>query len=137
MEKLKEAWVSRHKNGEHFLQYFKQYKSRDIINCMNAELRSMCGLGYPPKPYTQNPSECTNAVIKADIRQDQGRRKKIPPEDFCKSFKKTVETQQAEVQKVLYRKGQYDLKTEYAHIAVDETDFFRKSAKQREDLCAR
>ena len=34
---------------------------------MNAELRSLCGLGYPLKPYTQNANECINNVIKQDI----------------------------------------------------------------------
>ena len=31
---------------------------------MSAEIRSMAGLGFPPKPYTQNGNECINSIIK-------------------------------------------------------------------------
>ena len=136
-ETLKPSWISRHKNGEQFVHYFSKYKAPEIINCMNANLRSMCGLGFPPKPYTQNASECINAVMKSDIRQDQGRRKKITAEEFCKCFQNTVETQQEEVKKALYGQGQYSLKAEYAHLQVEETEFWRKSSKQREGLFQR
>ena len=119
------------------MQYILEHKASEIVNCMNSNLRSMCGLGHPPKPYTQNASECMNAVLKSDIVQDQGRRKKIPAHEFCKSFQKTVERQQAEVQKSLYGRGQFRLKTEYEHLAMEETQFWNKSLKQREAMYER
>ena len=41
-----------------FILYFKSKKSQLIKNYMTAEIRSLVGLGYPPKPYTQNANEC-------------------------------------------------------------------------------
>lgn len=35
-----------------------------IKNCMSAELRTLVGLGFPPKLYTQNANECNNSVLK-------------------------------------------------------------------------
>ena len=83
------------------------------------------------------PVNGVNALLKTDIRQDQGRRKKISPEEFCKSFERSVAMQQTEVVKAAYQQGQYNLKPEYAHLAAEETEFFRKSPAQRDALCQR
>ena len=37
---------------------------------MSAELRSLSGLGFPPRPYNQNANECMNSVIKGDLKKD-------------------------------------------------------------------
>ena len=39
---------------EKFILYFKSKKLQLIKNCMAAKIRGLIGLGYPPKPYTQN-----------------------------------------------------------------------------------
>lgn len=44
------------------------YKADLIKNCMMADLRTMCGLGYPPSMYNQNANECANSVVKRDIK---------------------------------------------------------------------
>ena len=51
-----------------FILYFKSKKSQLTKRCMTAEIRSLVGLGYPPKPYTQNANECVNAVLKRGQR---------------------------------------------------------------------
>lgn len=52
-----------------YTDYFVMYKA-DLINknCMTADLRTMCGFGYPPSIYNQNANECANSVIKRDIK---------------------------------------------------------------------
>lgn len=50
-----------------------KYKADLITNCMNADLRSLAGLGYPPKPYNRNANECMNSTIKGDLKKSHTR----------------------------------------------------------------
>ncbi|CAC5370340.1 unnamed protein product [Mytilus coruscus] len=50
MEKLTGKWIERHEKGPDVLKYFLDYKSDLIKSCMSDEIRSKCGLGYPPIP---------------------------------------------------------------------------------------
>lgn len=43
---------------------------------VSSELRSMVGLGFLPKPYTQNGNECINSIIK------QGKKERYKEEEF-------------------------------------------------------
>lgn len=38
---------------------------------MTTDLRTMCGLGYPPSMYNQNANECGNSVIKRDNKLEK------------------------------------------------------------------
>lgn len=138
LEQLKEEWISRHENGKDFLQYFLEHKLELIRNCMSAEVRTRCGLGFPPKPYTQNGNECINSVIKADIfSKNKGKEKKLDPYDFVKLAEKCVGRQENEIKLALIGKGEYKLKAEYRHLQTDETLYWKKSAQQREALFKR
>ena len=64
LDHSKEKWIGFGGKGNQFYNYFISHKLGGIRNCMSSELRSMAGLGYPPKPYTQNANECINSVIK-------------------------------------------------------------------------
>ena len=64
LDHLREKWMGFGGKGNQFYNYFISHKVGGIRNCMSSELRSMVGLGYPPKPYTQNANECINSVIK-------------------------------------------------------------------------
>jgi hypothetical protein len=134
LAKLSPIWRKRHSKGTLFEDYFVKHKAENICNCMSAELRSMCGLGYPPKPYVQNANECINAVVKNDILSDTKRRKKLSADELCKSLQRTVTMQENEVLKALYGQGQYRLKPEYAHLKVDEDKFWRMNRNQRQHL---
>ena len=35
---------------------------------MRADIRSMCGLGFPPTTYSQNASECLNRYVKENAK---------------------------------------------------------------------
>ena len=64
LDHLREKWMGFGGKGNEFYNYFILHKVEGIPNCMSSELRSMTGLGYPLKPYTQNANECINSVIK-------------------------------------------------------------------------
>lgn len=52
---------------------------------MTADLRTMCGLGYPPSMNNQNANECGNSVIKRDIKLEKLGRTRLfntPPKYF-------------------------------------------------------
>ena len=72
---------------------------------MTAEIRSLAGLGYPPKPYTQNANECVNAVLK------RGQRKCKSITDVIKILQDYVKEQDTQIQLSLMRQGEWQLLT--------------------------
>ena len=63
-EELMQKWCALGNSEAQFSEYFRLHKLQHICNCMTAELRAMVGLGFPPKPYTQNANECINSIVK-------------------------------------------------------------------------
>ena len=61
---LEQKWKNIGEKGEQFYQYFKDNKLYQIKSSMSAEEREIVGIGFPPKPYFQNASECMNSVLK-------------------------------------------------------------------------
>ena len=59
-------WHNLHKNGDKFTGYFMKEKAEIICESATADIHSTCGLGFPPKVYTQNASECMNQLVKAE-----------------------------------------------------------------------
>lgn len=59
-------WKDLHPNGDKFTSYFIKEKAEIIRESATADIRSMCGLGFSPKVYTQNTSECMNRLVKAE-----------------------------------------------------------------------
>ena len=47
---LKTRGINMGPSEEKFVTYFSKHKFDHIRNCMSAELRSMVGLSFPPKP---------------------------------------------------------------------------------------
>ena len=138
MESLKEEWKSRHQSGEEFLTYFLENKYEFVKQCMTADIRSRCGLGFPPKTYTQNGNECINAVLKADIlSENKGVKKKLNPYDFVKIAEQSVRRQENEIKLALIGKGKYQLKPAYQHLMVEENLYWRKSESQKEAVFKR
>lgn len=134
LSSLQTEWKSRHSNGSSFLNYFLEYKAELIKNCINADLRSLVGLGYPPQPYNQNANECMNSIIKGDLRKNEQGKLKMSEKDFVISLEKIVKRQETEVKLALIGKGEYRLKTEYQHLELTEDIYWRKSVNQREAI---
>ena len=64
--KLKPVWEERHSKGAEFVKYFIEKRASDIKETMAVEIRSLCGLGFPPDVYTQNANESMNRVLKEE-----------------------------------------------------------------------
>lgn len=74
LEDAMKNWKSLHENGAKFCGYFLKEKADVIRNCCTADIRSMCGLGFPPKVYTQNASECMNRLVKTEDDSKYGKK---------------------------------------------------------------
>ena len=131
---LGETWKG-HEKGNEFWCYFMEHKSELIKNCMTSELQTLCGFGFPPKPYTQNANECMNPVIKNSLKSDS--HSKVDPFEFAKKLELIVKQQEREVNMAMVGLGEYKLKEEYQHLSIPEDQFWRKNALQREAVLKR
>lgn len=132
LNELSQKWLTLHQNCKQFVEYFVDHKARLIKSCMTAELRAACGLGFPPKPYTQNANECINAVLKSDIFHTIKSQKGVDPYKCVNLIQKIVKRQENERKLAMIGKGSLRLKQEYQHLKVDEDVYWKKTTKQRE-----
>ncbi|CAG2249927.1 unnamed protein product [Mytilus edulis] len=132
LKDLKHVWIDRHSQGQSFYNYFVEYKSELIKKCMSAEVRTKCGLEFPPKIYTQNANECMHSVLKGDISKSKGASVKLDAYEFAKEAEKFIRRQETEIKMAIIGKGEYKLKEEYQELFVDENSYWRKSESQRE-----
>ena len=58
---------------------------------MRGELRSISGLGFPPKPYTQNANESVNNMVKRNLK------KLSKTSDVDRELKRRVEEQEVSI----------------------------------------
>ena len=113
--------------GNQFYNYFISHKVEGICNCMSSVVRSMAGLGYPSKPYTQNANECINSVIKPRRAET------------CKSFIGVVNRipdivmkQEAQVNLSLAGQGEWTLDETLTDFAINDRYFqMRQQQKER------
>ena len=115
---LKDIWIKRHPKGEAFYRYFEVHKKELIKACMTSEVRSIAGLGYPPKPYRQNANESMNNVLKA-----ANDRKKHSLHQVIQNIHAVVRQQEQEVCMALCGKGEYEITPEYQQFKVEERRF--------------
>ena len=69
LNEVNKRWPTLHNNAKHFLSYFVKGPADVIKDSMRADIRSMCGLGFPPTTYSQNGSECLNRYVKEMVVQ--------------------------------------------------------------------
>ena len=78
MGNVAEGGLANCKSTEEFDAAFegamKNWMADVIRNCCTAEIRSMCGLGFPPKVYNQNASDCMNRLVKAEDDSKYGKK---------------------------------------------------------------
>ena len=133
LDNVKRKWATLHKNGAKFTTYFLTEKAEVIRESATADIRSMCGLGFPPKVYTQNASESMNRLVKAN--EDAKLAKKpdglLP---FIEHIRAEVKRQQDEQFLAVIGRGEYQLTEDFSILGINEKDVFRMSAKQRDAL---
>lgn len=125
-------WTSVHPQGNKFVDYFLKHKADAISPTMNANIRSMVGLGWPPTVYDQNANECMNSVLQRE-KQLTGKRKPSIPEFVC-ILRATVARQRTEEDLALIGIGELALDDNYKCCGVKETTFYRKTKAQQESI---
>ena len=55
--------------GESLFQYMESGKLKMIKERMRSHLKIVSGLGFPPKPCTQNANEGANNIIKRNLKK--------------------------------------------------------------------
>ena len=126
LDHLREKWMGSGGKGNQFYNYFISHKVEEIRNCMSSELRSMAGLGYPPKPYTQNANECINSVIKP--RGSQICKSVI---DVVNRIRDIAVKQEAQVNLSLVGQGEWTLDETLTDFAINNR-YFQMSQQQKE-----
>ena len=111
-----------------FYNWFVQHKSEVIKSTMLEPLREEAGLGCPPQPFTTNPSEAVNAVIKNQVSY-----KSNQLIQFLEHLKAVIDEQDREMQRAVIGRGKYRFKEQYSSLQIPEMQWFKMTEKQRSD----
>ena len=112
-----------------FVKYFKDNKVQQIQSSMTADVRSRCGLGYPPAPFTQNANECMNKVLK---QRGVGEPARLTVKDFICKLKTLVNRQDEEAFLAMLGQGEKTLAPEYQYLQVQESRYYRMTSVQKQ-----
>lgn len=93
---------------------------------MTADLRTMCGLGYPPSMYNQNANECANSVIKRDIKLE-----KLSVQDCVTHLQNIVQRQYDEARLAVLGRGEYSISEPYREYQVNEEKYYQMTKQQK------
>lgn len=126
LESLKPLWIERHLYGEEFHKYFVTFKADLIKNCMTADLRAMCGLGYPPSMYNQNANECANSVVKRDLKLE-----KLSVQDCVMHLQNIIQRQHDEARLAVLGRGEYTVSQHYKECTVPEEQYYQMTKQQK------
>ncbi len=132
LEIEEENWKAYTPKGKEFAQWFRTYKVDLIKSCMMADLREMCGLGYPPISYTSNAAEAENSGLKGDVKEmfKTINRSKLTLIEAIKTIQRRVESQQDEVLKaILGKTSEYVVLPEYKHLCPPNPESFLRKNK--------
>ena len=105
--------------GHKFTSYFIKEKAEIIRESATADIRSMCGLGFPPKVYTQNASECMNRLVKAE--EDSKFAKKAGGLlSAIEQIRTEVKRQNEEQFLAVIGRGEYNLTNDFLFLLQDD-----------------
>ena len=128
-----DKWNTIHENGAKFVHYFLKEKADVIRETAKADVRSVCGLGYPPKVYTQNANECMNRLIKAEDNSNYSKKESslLP---YVERIRSEIQRQQDEQFLAVFGRGQYQLTEEFSFLKVEERNFYAMTDLQKKSL---
>lgn len=125
-------WAN-YSKGKEFVQYFLGARSDVLRKSCRADIRSMCGLGYPPRIYTQNANECMTRLIKHKKPTHYGENA-LTLMEYVERIKSEVRRQQDEQFLAVIGRGEYKLKKEFKFLQVNEAEYYRMTPKQKDEL---
>ena len=123
-------WTTLHENCSKFVEYFLKSKAEVIRECGRSDVRSMCGLGYPPTVYTQNANECMNRIIKAD-QDPKSSKQHTTLLPYIEKIRSEIKRQHEEQFLGVLGIGQYRLADAFSFLRVKEDNFYRMSDPQK------
>lgn len=121
-----DAFHDRKSHKPNFHAWFSRYKADEFRDCTLRSLREELGLGSPPTAFYTNNSESINAFLKESLGY-----KKHQWGIFNEKVKKIVQQQQREMEKAIIGYGEYQLRSQFSFLAVNEEKWFRLSQEQR------
>ena len=121
-QELKRKWIAF--EGEKLISYLENGKTKMIKDCMRGELKSISGLGYPPKPHTQNENESPNNMVKRNL-------KKLSKISVVGELKWRVEEQEVQIQLSLINQGERKVAPEYKEYQITEEKFYQMNKEKR------
>ena len=116
-QELKRKWIAFEGKREKLISYLENGKTKMIQYCMRGELKSISGLGYLPKPHTQNENESPNNMVKRNLK------KLSKISDVVGELKWCVEEQEAQIQLSLINQGERKVAPEYKEYQITEEKF--------------
>ena len=125
-----QKWINIHQKGKDFVNYFVKEKADVIRDTARADIRSMCGLGYPTKAYTQNANECMSRLIKAQETSSFSR-KEAALLPYIERIRREIVRQQEDQFLSVLGRGPYQLTDEFFFLEVDEQKFYSMSDVQK------
>ena len=84
------------------------------------------GLGCPPDSFTTNASETANFIVKNKV--DYKRNQLV---EFVDELKQVIDDQEREIEKAVICTGKYQFKSEYKHLEVPESKWYKMSPSQK------
>ena len=115
------------------MDYFLKSKANIIRESARSDIRSMCGLGYPPTLYTQNANECMYRIIKAD-QDPKSSKHQTALLPYIERIRAEVARQHDEQFLAVLGLGQYRLSDKFSFLYVEENNFFRMNDSQKKAL---
>ena len=98
---------------EKLISYLENGNIKMIKDCMRDEIRSVSGLGFPPKPYTQ----CQR------VKRNLKKLSKIS--DVARELKKRVEKQELQMQLSLINQGEWKIASKYREYQISEDKLYQ------------
>ena len=93
---------------------------------MTAELRAMDGLGFPPKPYTQNANECINSVVKRGKET-----RSLTLKSIVHLLRSVVKDQEQQVKLSFIGSGKRTLRKKYNQFQEKVEQFYQMTHRQK------
>ena len=121
---MKDRWNQA--GASDFYKWFLQYKAFTMKTTMLKDVREDAGLGTPPEIFTTNASETINSVIKSHLSHKSSKHIEL-----IDKLKEVIDDQELEVEKAIIGRGKYQLKEQYSHLMIEETDWFKLSKAER------
>ena len=99
-------------------------KLKMIKECMQSDLKSVSGLGFRPKPYTQNANESENNMIKGNLK------KLNRISDVVKEMRKLREEKDIQIELSIIGQGEWKVAPGYEEFKIAEDKFYQMTAEQ-------